>query len=153
MSVIWKYLDKRSATIAAIKDFSAMEFIIAHTDEEIIAEQEKMIGVSSPRWDGMPHAYNPQAGEDRLVKVIDEIDVLRERYRQAVEYMEWFKPAWDALSEEEQFVLETFFSEENTYGSSAIYYIQEHLKIEQSTAYKRKNRALDHLTVLLFGKS
>ena len=67
--------------------------------------------------------------------------------------MDWFKPAWDELSEEEQFVLETFFSEDNAYGNNAVYYIQEHLRIEQSTAYKRKNRALDHLTVLLFGKT
>ena len=41
----------------------------------------------------------------------------------------------------------------NSYGSSAAYYIAEYLHIEQPTAYKRKNRALDRLTVLLFGKS
>ena len=41
----------------------------------------------------------------------------------------------------------------NTYGSSAAYYIAEYLHVEQATAYKRKNRALDRLTVLLFGKS
>ena len=28
MSIMWKYLDKRSATIAAIKDYDAMQFII-----------------------------------------------------------------------------------------------------------------------------
>ena len=27
MSIMWKYLDKRSATIAAIKDYSSMQFI------------------------------------------------------------------------------------------------------------------------------
>ena len=27
MSIMWKYLDKRSATIAAIKDYDAMQFI------------------------------------------------------------------------------------------------------------------------------
>ena len=35
MSVMWKYLDKRSATIAAIKDFDSMQFIIDSTDDEI----------------------------------------------------------------------------------------------------------------------
>ena len=45
------------------------------------------------------------------------------------------------------------YGDGNTYGSSAAYYIAEYLHVEQATAYKRKNRALDRLTVLLFGKS
>ena len=141
MSIMWKYLDKRSATIAAIKDYDAMQFILSSTDDEI------------PGWDGMPKAYNPQAAEDRIIKNIDEIDILKERYRQAVEYMDWFKPAWEELSEEERYCLEAFYGDSNNYGSNAAYYIAEYLNIEQPTAYKRKNRALDRLTVLLFGKS
>ena len=67
MSVMWKYLDKRSATIAAIKDRASMKFIIDHTDEEITAERERMTSVGSPRLDGLPHAHNPQANEDRIL--------------------------------------------------------------------------------------
>ncbi len=101
----------------------------------------------------MPHAYNPSAAEDRIINGIEEIDILKERYRQAMEYMDWFQPAWDQLTEEERYVLETFYGDGNTYGSSAASYIAEYLHIEQPTAYKRKNRALDRLTVLLFGKN
>jgi len=114
---------------------------------------DKMIGVGSPNWDGMPKAYNPKAGEDRIVNAIAEIDILKERYRQAVEYMDWFRPAWEQLSDDDRFCLETFYGDGNTYGSNAAYYIAEYLHVEQTTAYKRKNRALDRLTVLLFGKS
>ena len=53
----------------------------------------------------------------------------------------------------EKLCLETFYGDGNTYGSSAAYYIAEYLHVEQPTAYKRKNRALDRLTVLLFGKA
>ena len=35
MSVMWKYLDKRSAAIAAIKDYDSMQFIISSTGEEV----------------------------------------------------------------------------------------------------------------------
>ena len=77
MSIIWKYLDKRSAAVDALKDYSNMKFIISNTDDEIRAAFEKMSGVSSPQPDGMPHAHNPHAGEDRMVKGIEEIDVLR----------------------------------------------------------------------------
>ena len=153
MSIMWKYLDKRSATIAAIKDYDAMQFIINSTDDEIKRVHEKMTSVGSPKWDGMPRTHNPQAGEERLISAISEIDILRERYRQAVEYMDWFKPAWEQLTDDERYCLETFYGDGNTYGSSAAYYIAEYLHVEQPTAYKRKNRALDRLTVLLFGKS
>ena len=136
MSIMWKYLDKRSATIAAIKDYDAMQFILSSTGDEIKRTYEKMTGIGSPNYDGMPKA-----------------DIIKERYRQAVEYMDWFKPAWEELTDEERYCLEAFYGDSNTYGSSAAYYVAEYLNIEQPTAYKRKNRALDRLTVLLFGKS
>ena len=129
-----------------------MKFIIDHTEEEITAERDRMAGIGAVRMDGLPHAHNPQAGEDRILNGLEEIDILKERYRQAVEYQEWFEPAWAQLTEDEQYVLETFY-DENTYGSNAAWYIAEHFEIEQASAYRKKNRALDHLTVLLFGKA
>lgn len=152
MSIVWQYLDKRSAAISALQDFSSMEFILSHTDEEIQNTREKMTGISSPQFDGMPKAHNPQATEERIVNNVHEIDVLRERYRQAAEYMEWFKPAWEQLSEDERYVLEAFYSKDNSYGSGTIYAIAERFHIDRNAAYKKKNRALDKLTVLLFGK-
>ena len=153
MSIMWKYLDKQSATIAVLKDYESMQFIIKNTGDELRAQQDKMVRVGSPKWDGMPHTHNPNAAEERILNSIEEIDILKERYRQAVEYTEWFQPAWEQLTEEKWYVLETFYGDANSYGSNAVYYIAAYFKIEQSSAYKRKNRALDRLTVLLFGKS
>lgn len=152
MSIIWKYLDKRSATVDAIKDYGSMQFIIEHTDDEIKAAYEKMGGARSPQFDGMPRTRNPHAVENRMIKGIEEIDVLKERYRQAMEYMAWFRPAWEELTGDDKYVLETFYGGGNEYGSSVIYKIADHFHIEQSSAYNKKNRALYHLTVLLFGK-
>lgn len=47
MSIMWRYLDKRSATIAAIKDYGSMKFIIENTDEQILKERERIRIVSS----------------------------------------------------------------------------------------------------------
>lgn len=152
MSIVWKYLDKRSATVDALKDYSSMKFIIDHTDDEIKAAYQKMGGVSSPQYDGMPHGHNPQAAEDRIIKGIEEIDVLKERYRQAVEYMAWFLPAWEELSEDERYVLEAFYGETNEYGSNAADEVADYFQIERASAYRRKNRALERLTILLYGK-
>lgn len=151
MSIIWKYLDKRSAAVDALKDYSSMEFIIANTSSEIKNTRDKMSGVRSPQFDGMPRTHNPQAGEERILKGIEEIDILQERYRQAVEYMEWFKPAWEQLSEDERYVLETFYNEEGC-QTGAVYEICDYFHIERSSAYNKKNRALTKLAVLLYGK-
>ncbi len=112
-----------------------------------------MSGLASPNWDSMPHMSNSGAGEDRILDGLEEIDILKERYRQAIEYMDWFRPAWEQLTEDERYCLETFYGDGNTYGSSAAEHIAVYFNIEQSSAYRRKNRALDRLTVLLFGKS
>lgn len=149
MSIMWKYLDKKNATIRALEDYSSMQFIIENTDSRIRQEHSRMTGLASPNMDGMPHTHNPQAGEDRILNGIEEIDILKERYRQAVEYMRWFVPAWKQLSEEERYVLETFY-DDNVEG--AVYEICDHFNIERSSAYNKKNKALSHLTVLLFGK-
>ena len=93
MGIAWKYLDKKSAAADAVTDYGSMKFIIEHTDDEIKAAYEKMGGISSPQFDGMPHAHNPHAAEDRMAEGMDEISVLRERYRQAMEYMAW-RRAW-----------------------------------------------------------
>ena len=151
MSIIWKYLDKRSAAVDALKDYSSMEFIIANTSSEIKNARDKMSGVRSPQFDGMPRTHNPQAGEERILNGIEEIDILQERYRQAVEYMEWFKPAWEQLTADERYVLETFYDEECS-QTGAVYEICDHFNIERSSAYNKKNRALAKLAVLLYGK-
>lgn len=151
MSVMWKYLDKRAAVSHVLEDYEDMKFILDHTEEEVQAERVRMEGIGSPNMDGMPHAHNPQAGEDRILDGLEKIDVLKERYRQAVEYMAWFQPAWEKMSEDEQYVLDAFYRQ-NDYGAEAAKDVGEHLGIERNSVYKKKNRALDHLVLLLYGK-
>ena len=152
MNVIWMYLNKKDATVNALKDYGKMKHIIDHTEEEIQRVYSRIAGVGSPAIEKMPSANNPQAGEDRMIKGIEEIDVLRERLRQAKEYMAWFQPAWDALSDDDQFVLDAFFSGGNEYGAGAADTVAEHFCIERASAYRKKNRALDNLTTLLYGR-
>ena len=152
MNIVWMYLNKKDAAINALKDYGKMKHIIDHTDEEIQRVYSRIAGVGSPAIEKMPSANNPQAGEERMIKGIEEIDVLRERLRQAKEYMAWFQPAWDALSDDDQFVLDAFFSNGNEYGAGAADVVAEHFCIERASAYRKKNRALDNLTTLLYGR-
>ena len=152
MNIVWQYLDKRAAAINALKDYSSMKYIIEHTDEDIATLNEEMSSPVSPVLNGMPSTHDPKAGEKRLIACINEIDVLKERYRQALEYMDWFQPAWDALTEDEQYVLKEFYLDDEQKQIDAVYNICDHFNIERSSAYNKKNRALQHLALLLYGK-
>lgn len=132
MNIVWQYLDKRAAAINALKDYSSMKYIIEHTDEDIATLNEEMSSPASPVLNGMPSTHDPKAGEKRLIACINEIDVLKERYRQALEYMDWFQPAWDALTEDEQYVLKEFYLDDEQKQIDAVYNICDHFNIERS---------------------
>lgn len=109
--------------------------------------------IDSPRssvLNEMPKVHNHKAAEERLASCIDEIDVLKERYRQALEYMEWFKPAWETLDEDSRYILNEFFVRDIS-KTEAILNISEQLHIERSWVYRKKEDALRQLTLLLYG--
>jgi len=152
MSIVWAYLDKKAAAINALKDYDSMAYILEHAGEDIEFIHEHMMAPRNSTLTGLPSAHNPTAGENKLASCIDEIDVLKERYRQALEYMEWFRPAWDAITEEEKYILKVFFTEDGS-KTDAVITIGEKLFIERSQVYRRKDKALARLALLLYGKS
>ena len=152
MTIAWTYLDKRGAAVDALKDFASMEYIIDNHADDEEAVREDMTAVGTPALGGQPSGHNPHAGEARLTGQIDEIDVLKERYRQALEYMVWFRPAWEKLGEDDRFVLAAFYQRNDGRQENAVGEICAHFTIERSSAYNKKNRALAKLTLLLYGK-
>lgn len=151
MNVIVKYFNKKQGTIEVLRDFDTMKSILATTKREVKESYDQLVGVGSPKVTGLPSAHNPKAGEERLVKGLDDIAILRDRYADAREYMDWFMDAWNQLDEDEQFVLRTCFDGYST-AEESIEAVCEHFNIERTSAYKKKNRALTRLSILLFGK-
>lgn len=153
MSIAWLYLDKRNAAINALKDFESMNYIVENTQSEIVSTQEDMTSLGSAAISDMPKGpHNPCAGENKIVKAMDTISLLNERYQRALEYMAWFRPAWLALSEDEQFVLNCFYMSDESRQADSVCEICERFHIERTSAYKKKDRALARLTLLLYGK-
>lgn len=79
--IAWKYLNKPSAAVAALQDYSTMREIINITPQETKELYDRMISTGGRRLTGLPTSWNPQAGEERLVKSLDTLDVIQERYR------------------------------------------------------------------------
>lgn len=142
----WNYLDKTDATIEVLKDYDSIKFIIENTSDEIKRGLDKVTSVGVPKYDDHVRSGNVHSGEDQVVNTIEEIDILKERYRQAQEYMSWFEPAWKQLSEDEQYILENLYLNEAEVSD-----ICAHFGIERKAFYMRKKRALDHLKTLLYG--
>ena len=151
MTIAWIYLDKKTAAVDALKDYASMDYIIQNHRDDLEEARSKLTALPSASLARLSKQMNPQAGESRLAASLDEIDVLKERYRRALEYMEWFNPAWDALSEDEQFVLTEFYREDGKQIDS-VGNICDRFNIERSSAYNKKNRALARLALLLYGR-
>ncbi|MDR1703852.1 MAG: hypothetical protein LBS19_04095 [Clostridiales bacterium] len=150
MSIALKYIDKTAATKAALRDYDSMSVIIANTPDNLKNIYEQMASPHSSVPDGLPIAHNPKAGEDRLSSKLDTLDILRERYRAAVEYMAWFKPAWNALSDDERYILrESYMGVSYRSGSTARIMTESHFS--ERHVERLRSKALHRLQLLLFG--
>lgn len=145
------YIDKKSATIAAIKDYENMKLIISTTPQEIKEEYENIISINGPGFDDMPKAYNPHAGENKMVHALDKIDVMFERYKQAVEYMEWFETAFLTLSEEKRMILKEFYMRGNQ-KSGASARIEVKMNYSPRQVERIRQKSLERLMFNLYGR-
>lgn len=153
MNIAWLYLDKRSAAINALKDYESMNYIVENTHSEIVSTQAEMTTLGSPTLSAMPKGpHNPHAAENKVIHAMDTISVLNERYQRACEYLSWFQPAWMALSEDERFVLSRFYMSDESRQADSVCDVCDHFHIERTSAYKKKDRALARLALLLYGK-
>lgn len=152
MHVMSKYLDTYKATLAALEDYQTMVNILETTDQAIKDTYDRLTTVGSQRLDGMPHAPNPHAGEDRIASTLDRVDAYRERYAQAREYMDWFLPAWGVLSEDDRFVLDTFFfADDDISQEDRARAVADHFYVERETAFRKRSKAVHRLATALYG--
>ena len=102
--------------------------------------------------DGTPPSGDLHAGEHRIAATLDRIDLYRARYVQARQYMDWFLPAWEILSEDDRFVLEAFFLG-NGSQDDAVQGVCDRFYAERTSAYQKKSRALGRLAAALYGQA
>ena len=69
---------------------------------------------------------------------------------QAMEFMDWFKPAWDSLCNEEQIILGEFYLVTGN-KVDVVSNLSERLTCGRSDVYRQKEKAVEHLSILLFG--
>jgi hypothetical protein len=148
--IAWKYINKNAATISVMRDYKNMRFIIDNTPDEIIEVRGKMIAPSMPKMIEIPSSRTVQAGAEMVSSHIDKLDVLRDRYAAAIEYLAWFEPAWKTLDDTERHFLSEFYMSRNL-NSGATYRLMEEYRQSESHVERTRANALKHLRILLFG--
>jgi hypothetical protein len=152
MNIAWVYLDKKAAALKAVKDYSSMDRIIQNYISAIENARTRMDSVRSSAASLAPgSAHKLSSDEERIVEAIDSINVIDERYRCAVDYMNWFIPAWSTLNEAEQIVLSEFYRHDNISRSILLSNLSSELFLERSQIYRIKDKAIERLALLLYG--
>ncbi|MDR1364065.1 MAG: hypothetical protein LBJ32_00290 [Oscillospiraceae bacterium] len=150
MSIIWKYINKNAIAIEAIRDFENMRSIINNTPAEIKEKYYKLFSPASSKLSLFPKHRELNFTEALTVSLLDKIDILNERYRQAIEYMKWFEPAWSNLSDQEQAVLSEFYSD--NLRSGAAVRLMHKINYSERQIHRIREKALRTLSTVLFGK-
>jgi hypothetical protein len=147
--IAWNYLNKKSATINALSDYMNMAKIIDITPDEIKFLEDGMYKINSSSIDGLSKSHDNK-GDEVLCKTIDKIDVLKERYRQAKEFMTWFEPAWNMLKEEDKILLSEFYFKDQSKTRSYANLVEKLCYSERNLRII-KDKVTDKLSKLLFG--
>lgn len=130
-----------------------MKAIIANTPVDVVEAQNRMVGVGAVSISDMPKGSpNLHAGEDRIMRGMEQMDAIVDRYKQAKEYMAWFEPAWNSLTADERGLLEIFYITGGDNRAETVEKICETYRVERTSAYTLKGRAISHLALLLYGR-
>jgi len=148
--IAWKYVNKNAAAIAAMRDYKNMKFLVENTPDSVKEAHSKMFSPGKAKITGMPSARNPRGAADRLPAQIDKMDAMRERYGAAVEFMDWFEPAWDELSEKERHILSEYYLT-GSQKSGATYRLMFEYNYGERKIEKMRSNALRRLRILLYG--
>ena len=144
------FIDYLSATKAAIRAYTDMEYNCSALDAVATAVDDDMIHPPGGGYSDTPTHGGGNRREEAWCLGIDQKDLLRDKLAKARAYMTWFKPAWDRLTEEEKIVLEEHYMHQRLAGSW-LNSASNRLHVEQATLYRMNAMALKRLSTLLYG--
>jgi hypothetical protein len=148
--IIWDYVSKKHIAIKAIKDYKNMLKIVEITPGGIKEKRESITSPGSPNFEALSGARNPKSLENKIVNFLSSVDVISARYNRALEFLEWFEPAWNSLEDLERYVLMEFYCGEAGGGNTAIRLSLE-LNYSERQIYRLKTEVLDKFSMILLG--
>lgn len=145
------YIDPVKTTIAILKDWRDTEWKL-ETSRETIEEINTRLESSTSRLGTSPvSGGGGNKVEAAMVAGISQKEIAEKGYTKASEYMQQLRPAWDRLTENEQYMLTVRFVDHEE--GDGIKRIMDRYYVSKSEAYNMSNAALQRLAKLIFWKS
>ena len=140
----WKY-----RAVDRLKDYSAQRVSLINITEEIARLKSEALFIKSVTADGTPVKGGGSGREDRLLSNIvkrGELELLLERAQKAVSIVD---RGLAVLTPDEKHILDVMYIiREKGYIDRLM---QEYNLLEESSLYKKANKALLHFTIAMYG--
>lgn len=142
----WKY-----KAIDKLKDYTAQKASLENIPEEISRLESEAYSIKSATADGTPVKGGGSGREDRLLSNIarrGELDLMLDRAKKSVSIVE---RGLNVLNQEERHILDVMYIyREKGYVNRLM---TEYNLAEESSLYKKANKALLHFTIAMYGST
>ena len=138
----WKAIDK-------LKDYDAQRVAIDNLTDEIARLESEAVSIRSATGDGTPVKGGGSGREDRLLDNIVKREECKAMLRRAKLYVRTVNRGLDVLSKEDRHILEVMYI---TQERDRVQRLMDEFNLaEESSLYKRVNKALRRFTVAMYG--
>ena len=138
---------KREA-IDKLKNYEAHKQALECLPKEIRRLESAYTGIRSATTDGTPISGGGSTREDSMLSNIVHRDELKRRLKEARLWVAQVDKALAVLDDEERLVLDRFYIHRT---KGAVEALCESLNLEKSAVYGRRDKALRHFTLALYG--
>ncbi len=138
---------KREA-IDKMKNYEAHREALESIPKEIKRLELAYAGIRSATTDGTPVSGSGSMREDNMLSNIVHRDELKRRLREARLWVSQVDKALAVLDDEERLVLDKFYIHR---ANTSLADLCERLNLEKTAVYGRRDKALRHFTIALYG--
>lgn len=140
----------KSEAMEKLRLYEAKKRSLQSIPEEIRRLESDMKSIRSAAADGTPVSGGGSGREDMMLNNIVLREELERSLEQAKMWVALVDAGWEILTEEERLILERFYVHPE---KGNVDRLCGELGVEQSSVYRRRDRALYHFTVCLYGCS
>lgn len=138
---------KREA-IDKLKNYEARREALENIPKEIKRLESAYAGIRSATTDGTPVSGGSNTREDSMLSNIVHRDELKRRLKEARLWVAQVDKALAVLDDEERLVLDRFYIHRT---KDSVGELCDWLNLEKTAVYDRREKALRHFTIVLYG--
>ena len=143
-------MDFRREAVEKLRSYASKKVAVENLAEEMVRLRCQMDSIRSATTDSVAVRGGSSTREDMLVNTLAEIGELKHAHKNALKWLGIVDHAMEQLDDEEKTVLQRMYV---NHERGAVERLREELGLEDDrSVYKRKDRALRHFTLALYGK-